>query len=194
MKNLGAQIRQARKEAGLGLNDLSRLSHISNSYLSSLENEKVKNPTLNTLDRIASALGKTVLAEWTDLDPYVGLGERLRKLRQPQGWGQQALACMLGVDRSTYDQWETEDSHPPLQKLVALADIFGVSTDYLLGRRTSEGSHTLNIRRALEAAQEYIENTPELTKYQTLALIEQTLKSLPELHTLAGESAQGSDS
>ena len=44
------------------------------------------------------------------------------------------VACMLGVDRTTYAKYESGTSEPNYDMLLTLADIFEVSTDYLLGR------------------------------------------------------------
>ena len=106
-------------------------------------------------------------------DGGIRLGKTLLELRKKKGLDQRDIADIVGVERSTYGKWETGDSHPPLTKLVDLADLFEVSTDYLLGR---DERIVPTVRIALEAAQEYIENT----KIQTLALIERTLKSLPD--------------
>mgnify|MGYP003589139658 CR=1 FL=1 len=47
---------------------------------------------------------------------------------------QQALADVLQVSRSTVAMWETGASDPDTDSLQKIANYFGVSTDYLLGR------------------------------------------------------------
>ena len=47
---------------------------------------------------------------------------------------QEQLARLLGVDRSTISSYESDVRQPPLDTLSRIADVFGVSTDYLLGR------------------------------------------------------------
>lgn len=54
---LGSNIRRIRKSLGISINKLSTLSGISLGYLSDLENNKSLNPTKETLDKIAKALG-----------------------------------------------------------------------------------------------------------------------------------------
>lgn len=44
------------------------------------------------------------------------------------------VAQHLGVTHETYNAYITESRAMPSDKLVALADLFNVSTDYLLGR------------------------------------------------------------
>ena len=47
---------------------------------------------------------------------------------------QEQLARLLGVDRSTISSYESNMRQPSLDTLSRIADVFGVSTDYLLGR------------------------------------------------------------
>ena len=59
---------------------------------------------------------------------------RLRELRYKKGISQQALANTLGLAKSTVGYWENGDSLPDAQSLSALAELYGVSADYMLGR------------------------------------------------------------
>ena len=60
--------------------------------------------------------------------------ERLMILRKQAGLSQEQLADRLGVTRQSVSKWEGGAAVPELGKLVALADLFGVTTDCLLGR------------------------------------------------------------
>lgn len=60
------------------------------------------------------------------------LGEKIFKLRTRQGFSQEALGEKLGVSRQSVSKWETNQSVPELDKIVALSEVFQVSTDYLL--------------------------------------------------------------
>ena len=68
-------------------------------------------------------------------------GERLQALRQRAGMSQDALAERLGVSRQAVSRWERDETMPETDKVVALADMFGVTTDYLL-RPQPESSET----------------------------------------------------
>lgn len=48
------------------------------------------------------------------------------------------MAKVLDIDRTTYGKYETGDSSPHYEKLVELADFFGVSVDYLVGKTDSK--------------------------------------------------------
>jgi transcriptional regulator with XRE-family HTH domain len=49
---------------------------------------------------------------------------------------QEQLAAILNMAKSTVSQYENNINEPDLKTLIKLADIFEVSTDYLLGRST----------------------------------------------------------
>lgn len=59
---------------------------------------------------------------------------RIKDLRKEKGYTQAHLAKMLGVARSTVSMWESSPQEPDNETLGKIADVFGVSTDYLLGR------------------------------------------------------------
>jgi len=61
------------------------------------------------------------------------IGTRLRALRMEKEWSQAEVAKMLNVSRATYVQYET-GVNAPTRKLSELAQLYNVTTDYLLGR------------------------------------------------------------
>ena len=64
-------LRAERKAKGVSLAELARLTGIAKASLSRLENDPAANPTIATLDRIATALGKKILIQLAD-DPAPG--------------------------------------------------------------------------------------------------------------------------
>lgn len=63
------------------------------------------------------------------------LGDNLRNLRENKGWSQKLVAQKLKIKQSsTYANWEYGIRDPDTETLDRLADLFGVTTDYLLGR------------------------------------------------------------
>ena len=66
------------------------------------------------------------------------LGERIRWYRSRRGLSQEALAEQVGVSRQAVSKWETDAAAPELEKLVALARAFGVTTDQLLSEEIPE--------------------------------------------------------
>lgn len=60
------------------------------------------------------------------------LGEKLQKLRKARGWTQEELAAQVGVSRQSLSKWESDGALPDTTNVLLLADLFGVTTDYLL--------------------------------------------------------------
>lgn len=59
---------------------------------------------------------------------------RIRDLREDRDWSQKELAEQLGMSQTGYSKYETGENDVPVRVLVALAEIYGTSVDYLLGR------------------------------------------------------------
>ena len=61
------------------------------------------------------------------------LGPRIRELRKEFGFSQVDLAVRMEVTKQTISNWENENIQPSIDMLVGLANVFNVTTDYLLG-------------------------------------------------------------
>lgn len=59
---------------------------------------------------------------------------RLRDLREDRDKSQTEMAALLGCSQQTYSRYENEKVQMTYAVLDRLADYFGVSVDYLLGR------------------------------------------------------------
>ena len=59
--------------------------------------------------------------------------QRLKELRLEKGMTQQQIASLLNIRQQSYIRYEYGTGEPSLQTLIKLAEIFAVSTDYLLG-------------------------------------------------------------
>lgn len=62
--------------------------------------------------------------------------ENIRSIRIDRGYTQKQIAEYLGISQNTYSQYEVGVLNYPVDAIVALAEFYGVSTDYLLGRTT----------------------------------------------------------
>lgn len=67
-------------------------------------------------------------------------GELLAELRKDKGLSQRELGHIIHVSVGTISNYETGVHFPDIEKLINLADYFGVTTDYLLGRCESTSS------------------------------------------------------
>ncbi|MCH5192732.1 MAG: helix-turn-helix transcriptional regulator [Oscillospiraceae bacterium] len=76
------------------------------------------------------------------------IGTRIKHLRQEQNITQEQLAESLGITSCAVSQWECDRTAPDISQLPALANIFNVTTDMLLG---------VDITRRKEKIDEFIE-------------------------------------
>ncbi len=60
--------------------------------------------------------------------------DKLKKLRNERGISQQALADIIGVSQQSINKYENHNIEPDILTLIAIADYFDVSVDYLIGR------------------------------------------------------------
>ena len=62
------------------------------------------------------------------------LNENIKRLRLQYGMNQVEFAQKMGVSKQCVSNWENDNVLPSIEMLVKLADYFGVTVDYLLGR------------------------------------------------------------
>ena len=60
------------------------------------------------------------------------LADKITNLRKKNGWSQEELAEKMRVSRQAVSKWEGAQTVPDLEKILALSQLFGVTTDYLL--------------------------------------------------------------
>ena len=65
----------------------------------------------------------------------VDLSARLRQLRQDKHLQQKQVALLVGVSKAAISSYENDARQPPYDVLIRLANLYRVSTDYLLGRQ-----------------------------------------------------------
>lgn len=112
--------------------------------------------------------------------------DKLIQVRREKGYSQEQLANLLNVSRQAVSKWEAGNSLPELEKLIALADIFNVSVDYLV-RDTLEDRETESIQESNIDTQAVLEQLQEikisikkrdLYEYKS----EKTILGLPLVH------------
>ncbi len=77
------------------------------------------------------------------------LGARIAVLRRAKGWNQSDLAKQLGVSSSAVGMYEQGRRQPAADVLVKLAEIFEVTTDFLLTGRAQTQQETRTVEDAL---------------------------------------------
>lgn len=66
------------------------------------------------------------------------IGHIISKLRYDKGYSQIEMAEKLGVTKGAVGMWETDKRKPDYDALIKIADLFDVTTDYLLSHSVKE--------------------------------------------------------
>ena len=92
------------------------------------------------------------------------LKDKLAQLRKSKGYSQAQMADFLNITRQAYNHYETGTRVPPADSLNTLADVLGVSTDYLLDRTDviSPVTSSQDIADELDRIQEMLETQEHL--------------------------------
>lgn len=103
------------------------------------------------------------------------LADKIIKERKKMGWSQEELAERLGVSRQAVSKWEGAQSTPDLERILQLARLFGVTTDYLLkdeieDEEFADASSDIDIKRiSMEDANCFIEQRKRAARQISLA-------------------------
>lgn len=65
------------------------------------------------------------------------LGQRIQQLRKEHNLSQEYVGAILGVSRQAVSKWENDQTLPDTANLLAMAELFQVSTDELIGKKES---------------------------------------------------------
>ena len=85
------------------------------------------------------------------------LGMRISALRRQKNWSQKELAERMGVRPSTIGMYERRE--PDCAGLVRLAELFGVTTDYLLTGTAADGRDDAALRALWAQMRERLDGT-----------------------------------
>lgn len=64
--------------------------------------------------------------------------ERIRELREQSGLSQKEVAAQLGMQLTQYRRYENGERKPAIDFLIQIADMYGVTLDYLVGRKVDD--------------------------------------------------------
>lgn len=81
------------------------------------------------------------------------IGNALVRFRRHFGYTQKEVADKIGMLQQAYGRYEIGKNMPPASVIIKLADIFNVSTDYLLGR--TDIPNTAANEQILKAAMQF---------------------------------------
>ncbi|KRL84564.1 MULTISPECIES: helix-turn-helix domain-containing protein [Ligilactobacillus] len=116
-------------------------------------------------------------------------GQRIRDLRKEKRISQTELANVVHVSQQTVTAWENDKAEPSSSAISKLADFFGVTTDYLLGKTSTPqftAKHENDIQETLKNMIEgltndtslaYLKNGSEEIDEESAALLKSSLES-----------------
>lgn len=100
----------------------------------------------------------------------------LKKLRAKKGISQQTLANVIGVSQQSVNKYENHNVEPEIRALMAMADYFGTSVDYLIGHtdipNVIEAVHPHSLNAQEEAMMEGFRNLTEAERSSILQIVE----------------------
>jgi len=70
------------------------------------------------------------------------LGDRIKRKRKELGMSQTELANKVGISYAQIGRYETKDTQPPTKTLTTIADVLGVSPDFLIYGSSDEKAKT----------------------------------------------------
>ena len=71
------------------------------------------------------------------------LKDNLIMLRKLNGYSQEQIAEKIGVSRQAYAKWENGLTTPDIEKASALAEVYGITLDFLMNGSTEEGTSVI---------------------------------------------------
>ncbi|MDE7105581.1 MAG: helix-turn-helix domain-containing protein, partial [Anaeroplasmataceae bacterium] len=69
---------------------------------------------------------------------FMGIGNNIKEQRVKLGYTQKEVAEKLFVTTQAVSRWENNETEPSVDTIKALADLFSVSVEVLLGTKTEE--------------------------------------------------------
>lgn len=90
----------------------------------------------------------------------IKIGEKLKELRKSKGWTQVQVAAKMGLTDSVISFYERQERAPSPEVLIKFAELYDVSTDYLLGVEKVNDQHldvTGLSKREITILKEFIE-------------------------------------
>ena len=81
----------------------------------------------------------------------VQIGERLKAMRHGLGLPQKAFAETIGLSQSGVNRYENNQSEAPYKALLAYADFFDVSLDFIFGRTDDPKGKLFDCKPKIEA-------------------------------------------
>ena len=102
------------------------------------------------------------------------INKAIQKLRRAKKITQSEAAEQLGVSLSAYQKYERDKDSllPSLEMVIRMADFYGTTTDYVLGRKTDEPILDADMRKLIDSLLELPEEKRNTVVSLLLTLLE----------------------
>lgn len=112
------------------------------------------------------------------------ISKKLKELREEKGYLQKFVADKIGVKSNTLSGYENGTRSPDPEMILKLAELYDVSTDYLLGRTSNRNSGTEGdideeLKELLAEMNVWYKNEPE-DKELKLRMLRKMIQSFEE--------------
>lgn len=98
--------------------------------------------------------------------------ENLQKLRKEKGISQEQLAEQLGVTRQSVSKWESGNSYPEMDKIVAICNLFHCDMDVLINKDITEEREKKDassvVKEIFSGVTNYVKKTIYLFEHKSL--------------------------
>lgn len=138
----GSRIRALREEAGLSQAELAEKLNVSRVAVTKYETGET-NPA-RSLKKLSNLFNVSVDYLLNGEEPYnihtsnLRIGDTIRQLRESKKLPKSALAALCDVTTRAVTSWENNITQPSLDTITKLAQLFNVSTDYILRVESKE--------------------------------------------------------
>lgn len=78
-------------------------------------------------------------------------GQRFQRLRKAANFTQEDVAKRLNISAQAVSKWENDISAPDISALTDIADMFGVTTDVLLGKSADEATFVPDAKKDIDS-------------------------------------------
>lgn len=108
-----------------------------------------------------------------------------RELREDHDYSQSDIAAVLGISQQHYSKYEKGEYELPLRHFITLAEYYGVSADYLIGRCSYDGKKTLDMVYVTRdcSCEELVQSVLSLGEHGRKSVVEYVeLQKIKEAH------------
>ena len=97
-----------------------------------------------------------------------------RELREDHDYSQSDIAAVLGISQQHYSKYETGEYELPLRHFITLAEYYGVSADYLIGRCSYDGKKLLEMMYVTRdcTCEKLVQDTLSLSEHGRESVVE----------------------